>query len=909
MKPIQKTKLSLAPKAICRSPLFGVDTSFEQAWPTLKRLIRETSADFYPHIEHLTAQELLKQPEKIRFTIWKYFNRSRYRATPFGEFAALSVLPLHTSGKTIVISQEMDILSRVDWKEVQPLNYQKESLEGAVFRSNPLGYAYGEEYHYLYRSEKEFRLNAVPQRQDISLILDFCKERRAFHDIAEVMFKELGMKKKSLLALLRQLLELQLVECDLQANVTGEDYFQRWKLDKVREKLLYKIASRTTVSGGLSNGTAMELEDYANFISRCLPIYQNPQLEQFRKTFLQLWEQGSVALSLALDPILGIGYGNATELPQDGLVGELQRRPPSRTGQMITFDRFEQFILSSMISGGNIQLTDFEPEQTVAMLPNTSSILFHLYEDHPVVQHAGGATATALLGRFTPIDQIGEIARQLSGIEQRANPQAIFFDLAYQFEGRTDNVNRRERLYASELPIGSWSTLDAPLRLEDMMLSVMEGKLVLHHVTGPRLIPRLASAYNHGRSDLDLFRFLCDLQYEGIQPTLTLDLQTMFPNLDHYPRVYYKKVIACLAKWKLPKHTNFEQLIKWFAERPQIQLCSVGQGDQTLVINPKVSQDLNYLQLYQKQYEGNLYLTEFLIDQAAAVTNEHGIRFHAQFLSALTHTEEIYPGLLRNTCKRLTRDLRLPGSEWFYVELYMRPEVMDEFLRNEINTLIIQQKALITEWFFIRYNQPEPHIRLRLKMVDPKQIPTILTAIKQLMDISTQYSHLKRMEIKGYEREIMRYGKNQLDQVEHFFYLDSIWALTQLHLSTKDRYAQIITFAEKLADLVFDDPVQNVSFFRSLAESFAIEMSFGQPDFKKINQAYQIQHVSEKTNMRLVKRFRNLLAEYGIERRATLLADLIHMHINRRFSGAPRMHEAVIYQFLHKRSLQKKHSK
>jgi thiopeptide-type bacteriocin biosynthesis protein len=909
MRPIQEIKFSIAPNAFCRSPLFSIDTKIEEAWPTLKKLIRETSADFYQQISNLSADDLDSQPEKVKFTIWKYFNRSRYRSTPFGEFAAISILPIPLSDRNIVISQEMDVLSRADWKAVEQISYQCRQLERASFRTNPLCYAYGKEFHYLYRGEKEFELNAVPQRQDISLLLDFCKELRTFHDIAEIMSIELGMNGKSVLALIRQLLQLQLMGCDLHANVTGEDYFQRRGLDQDTEKLSYKIASRTTIAGGLGHETASELEEYANFIVRCLPGYQNPQLEQFRKSFVQLWEQRSVPLSLALDPLLGIGYGSTASSQQTGLVEELQNRRQAGVGTTIAYNRFEQFMLSGMVKGGDIQLADFAPGPILSALPNTSSMLFHLYRDHPVIQYAGGVTATAILGRFTTLEGVGAIVRQLSGVEQQANSQTIFFDLAYQFEGRTDNVNRREHLYTTELPIGSWSTFQKPLRLEDIMLSVLGDELVLQHVEGSRLMPRLASAYNHGRSDLDLFRFLCDLQYQGLQATLSLDLQVMFPGLEHYPRVYYKKVIACPAKWKLSRCSGIEELKDWFAQRPEIELCSVGQGDQTLVINPKVDEDLTFLLWFQKLHVGELYLTEVLIDKITRVSNERGQKFHAQFIAALTHIGEIYPKLPGHTPENFERDLRLPGSEWFYVELYMRPEVMDEFLLGEIKTLVAQHKALLHEWFFIRYNHPEPHIRLRLKLLVPNLLPTILAGFHQLMDISTQHGHLKRMEIKGYEREIIRYGKNHLDKVERFFHLDSNWALRQLHLSIDDRYAQIITFAEKLVSLLFDDPVQRVSFLHSLAGTFAAEMGFDVKDFKKINQAYQNQSAASKTNSQLLKQFMKLLSGYDPEKKATLLADLIHMHINRRFSSSPRMHEAVIYQFLYKRSLQKKHRK
>lgn len=183
----------------------------------------------------------------------------------------------------------------------------------------------------------------------------------------------------------------------------------------------------------------------------------------------------------------------------------------------------------------------------------------------------------------------------------------------------------------------------------------------------------------------------------------------------------------------------------------------------------------------------------------------------------------------------------------------------------------------------------------------------MLRYIQQFVSISGNYGHLRRLEIKAYDREIIRYGAKQMDLVEHFFYLDSTWALKQLGFSTEDLYAQILVFVQKLTEVVFDAPPKQIAFYRSLADNFAIEMKFSKSDFKKINLSYQTQQTSEKTNEKLIRYFKKLIKHYELQRRTMLLADLIHMHVNRRFSGAPRMHEAVIYQFLYKQSLTKQH--
>mgnify|MGYP003575450860 FL=1 len=112
----------------------------------------------------------------------------------------------------MTLQQEMQTICRPDWKAVQEIFYDNASLKSAKFRTNPLCYIYGKEFHYLYRDEKQFELNAISRREDIDLILGFCKSLRSFDDIAAIMLEQLEMKKGSLMALVRQLLSLQFLE-------------------------------------------------------------------------------------------------------------------------------------------------------------------------------------------------------------------------------------------------------------------------------------------------------------------------------------------------------------------------------------------------------------------------------------------------------------------------------------------------------------------------------------------------------------------------------------------------------------------------------------------------------------------------------------------------------------------------
>src|SRR5690606_10165396 len=56
-----------------------------------------------------------------------------------------------------------------------------------------------------------------------------------------------------------------------------------------------------------------------------------------------------------------------------------------------------------------------------------------------------------------------------------------------------------------------------------------------------------------------------------------------------------------------------------------------------------------------------------------------------------------------------------PGSEWAYIKIYSGVMECERLLRDQIPRLItdIKKAGIMEKWFFIRYHDPDPHIRLR----------------------------------------------------------------------------------------------------------------------------------------------------------------------------------------------------
>ena len=75
-----------------------------------------------------------------------------------------------------------------------------------------------------------------------------------------------------------------------------------------------------------------------------------------------------------------------------------------------------------------------------------------------------------------------------------------------------------------------------------------------------------------------------------------------------------------------------------------------------------------------------------------------------------------------------------PGSEWLYFKVYTGIKTSDTILQEVIEPLVeqLQIQNLIDQWFFIRYNDPKPHLRIRLNLKNITPYSIILGMINSL---------------------------------------------------------------------------------------------------------------------------------------------------------------------------------
>jgi thiopeptide-type bacteriocin biosynthesis protein len=104
--------------------------------------------------------------------------------------------------------------------------------------------------------------------------------------------------------------------------------------------------------------------------------------------------------------------------------------------------------------------------------------------------------------------------------------------------------------------------------------------------------------------------------------------------------------------------------------------------------------------------------------------------------------------------------LRPPGTEWLFAKVYA-PAVLEEEVLIGSGAALFQEATaagLVENWFFIRYSDPDPHLRLRFRG-DPRRL--IAELVPRLCDWGADLVRrgvCSRLCLDTYDRELERYG-------------------------------------------------------------------------------------------------------------------------------------------------------
>jgi thiopeptide-type bacteriocin biosynthesis protein len=148
--------------------------------------------------------------------------------------------------------------------------------------------------------------------------------------------------------------------------------------------------------------------------------------------------------------------------------------------------------------------------------------------------------------------------------------------------------------------------------------------------------------------------------------------------------------------------------------------------------------------------------------EASPVQSADG-RYAHQLVVPFTTDREPAPTRRRKSATRPVSEPRrrfAPGSEWLYVNLYGPKMAADRVLVEHVGPVAreLAERRIADRWFFVRYADPAPHLRVRFRGRPQVLLEQALPTVSKTADGALTEGLLYRISFDTYEREIERYG-------------------------------------------------------------------------------------------------------------------------------------------------------
>lgn len=810
------------------------------------------------------------------------------------------------------------------------------------------------EYDYQHQQFR-FQISAMPWHELVHSILAYCQSPVQLISLKKGMKEKLGIGADQVQQFVQHLLGENLLlhktqDNPLHSSTVAQTIVSEWGLknpglkDKTRHT--YASLSFKLTGGNISNLQQEKIRNGLLALQTVCHDIAPGGLRKFITAFEHKFDSRAIPLMVALDPELGVGYRELEQTYfQSGLLEDISFPEKVSDYKHLQWSRVHAVFMnkiqeSCQLNIQGITLDDNDLGQlgsSLKPLPPGLSVLFRPLGDDVFVESAGGATATALFGRFSIFDQqLADTLKNIAENETSHNPSVVFAEINCLQEMHAANVEQRMKVYPYEIPLMTYPTSGSEdvIPLSDLWVSVQNGRIVLwSERLKKEIIPRLSSAYNHGRSHMNVYRLLCDLQYQGLQTNFSLDLSHYFPNLSFYPRVTYKGAILLLACWeltssKLAGDEPDNERRKLAAFRQNLKLKGVPryfasyQGDQQIVYDMESKQDMTTL-LNMLHTMETISVKEFPFPlHDSSVTDSCGGKYLEQYLTALLHSLEVYKSDISEQLSaaqfyEVSRDT----DDWLYLKVYCHAGNSPFILQNimtAVNDELVT-KAYTDRYFYVVYLDPGYHLRLRFRCTDAEYKPSVISLLEQILLPLRRKGIISSISMDYYQRELERYGPANMGTIEAIFSLDTSWVMSSIaskglnEVSFIEAAASVALLLEAF-QLSLDGKIAQCSLiFESLFAEFrgdkALRLSLDKKH-RSIRTEWRRQYCTSEDLLRDSEHYscislllKELIAncvldEKSSELKEKLCSDIIHMHLNRIFLQSPREQEMVVYFLL-----------
>lgn len=946
--------------------------------PYLTEAIYIASPELYQEL--VKWQQGAPTSEKLVLALFRYLLRMCTRCTPYGLFAGSATGKFGETTNIELASPDLHKKHcRLDMNYVAELvttiSQMPEIQSRLIFYPNNSLYKIADSFRYaaftINNKFRHYTLTSVNYTDYLQQILTTAAEGASIHTLCNSIISE-DISYEEAHEFIQELIESQILVSELEPTVTGEEFFslliQKLDMDHLRKiqtllkqpgtsidkylqthllvkELLPDTNSKdlvqtdlflSTIHNTISSHLINDIQQQVTPLWKLSRLNNNSDLQQFCQRFRDRYEEQEVPLAIALDTESGIGYTGHTGTSADHtpLIDNIHIKNADDTKtiswnkmQKFQFQRLQQCLRNHETE---IVLTDDDlnelKETDTPPLPDSLYMMGSILGNSAAAVDAGnylfefsscgGPSAANLLGRFCHGDALlSQKVKECLQEEESNNPDCIYAEIIHLPEARTGNILARPQLRDYEIVyLGNGSVpRDYQIPISDLMVSVKNNTVILRSKKfNKRVIPRLSTAHNFNVNSLLPYKFLCDLQFQQLHNATGWhwNLPDEQPFL---PAVRYGKIILSKRTWILHKKDNIKDL-----QLPRY--ISITEGDNELFIDMQSESSLQLLTTILLKKEKIIIQEVLSTPDNCWITAANG-RFTHELVIPLKSTLDKKESVVSPVHENAPVRSFATGSEWLYVKIYCGTNTAEKMLKSIIKPLINELVSLqvIDKWFFIRYTDPEHHIRLRFHSSENPLFWTMV--LEKLHAALKDYELIYKVQTDTYIREIERYGVTTMELSETIFHFDSEAVLNCIDLLEGEEGENFRwLLAARGTNMLLNDfgytLPQKAALLKRIQKHFFEEFGGDKTLQTQLNDKYR-QHmrqlssfldpqqdasneIEEATSLfdTRSERIRTAIKDAGPLNE--LVPSYIHMFLNRVLLSNQRKHELVIYHFLNK---------
>lgn len=930
-------------QVIKRVVSFSVESYFEN---------KENIADFFSENELFQLSVLIASRslyndvlkdkfEKTRIPLEKYFSRAHFNPIPFGTFSSVGSLEW---GAVSELSKKEGLRLKVDYDNLfVSEKYDEvfdENWKDFVYYTNPSIHFLNEKKVSFYKSEKtsgSFQTKYVELDYDENIEWLTTKFKAgATIGAVSAELVDSGFEINEIETFLLEIINAGIIISnasffpysrpislfDLKSELVAKNIFDlndknniqrfikayvneqnsHFVEDRVNKFNIHSIASFDMQSGTIEFDIQEKILRYINFTLKYNLNYTpvNKVLKEFGNKFYHSFNDGFLPLSKVFNPYSGLKYSsiklkNESKLPDD-----------------IIFK-----ILSG--TGGELHLSDIGDDFLIQKdkMPPSFSVIFEKLKnkntgkEYVYFKYLGGTSALNFISRFNHVSEA--LCQDIVAFEKEIFTDKIVAEVNMVSKPRATNIIPDHKYYDFCIPINTvYAEESASVFLSDLYLRFNGADFSLVSKKHKKaVVPRITSAVNYALSDSEIYKFLADLQFQNNE------IHHINFNLNYYknillpfvPRIFLGDDILLYPSQLLLVNDSFcydefkkylnENINKYsFSKRIVI---TEEKGD--VVID--VENDNQLRILFQKlDKEKKIYVSECLYDSFLPLVKDGSNHFSHEFIASVKNDDfKTQPEKIRFPEEKddLIKSCIPIVGEWLYFDLFCNSYAVNDLILDIYENIILKNE--VDQFFFVRYDYPENHLRARFKTTSSQVKDYIIAELEKIK----RNGIILNYKIVPYEQENYRYGGEKLmGLTEKIFFYDSLNTITDVlknNYDVSETYICAILKIKSYLDFFEYDIDEMIGFCEYNIESFSREFTLTQFNRKNFNKAFsEIRKMLESINYSFsIENEIDFKVEVNTSLNSSELfkynyvSDVIHMSMNRLFDHDQRFNEFKSY--------------